>query len=102
VTRTIQFTPPARAQLLAAVAYIKADRPLAARAFRRRVNDALAVLVDSPDSGRVVPEFPQPGFREVLVDSHRFFYRVKGDTVWVVGTWHDAQLAADPSEPSGS
>jgi len=94
VTRRVRFTPPARAQLLAAVSCIQTDRPSAARAFRQRVNDALAVLVDFPDSGRVIPEFSQLGFREVLVDSHRFFYRVKGDTVWVVGTWHDAQLPA--------
>jgi toxin ParE1/3/4 len=83
VILTVQFTPPARAQFLAAVAYIRADRPAAARGFRARVNDALAVLVDFPESGRVIPEFPQMGFREVLVDSYRFFYRVKGDKVWV-------------------
>jgi toxin ParE1/3/4 len=101
VILTVQFTPPARAQFLAAVAYIRADRPAAARGFRARVNDALAVLVDFPESGRVIPEFPQMGFREVLVDSYRFFYRVKGDKVWVVGTWHDAQIPEQPSEPAG-
>ena len=100
MTRKVRFTPPARAQLLAAVAYIQADRPSAARAFRQRVYDALAVLVDFPDSGRMILEFSQLGFREVLVDSHRFFYRVKGDTVWTVGTWHDAQLPVEPSEPT--
>ena len=99
--RTVRFTPPARAQFLATVAYIRADKSLAARGFRMRVNDALAGLVDFPDSGRVIPEFPQLGFREVLVDSYRFFYRVKGDTVWVVGAWHDAQIPDEPSEPIG-
>ena len=67
-----------------------------------RVNDALAVLIDFADSGRVIPEFPQLGFREVLVDSYRFFYRVKGDTVWVVGAWHDAQIPDEPPEGIGS
>jgi toxin ParE1/3/4 len=101
VTRKAQFTAPARAQFLAAVAYIRADRPSAAQTFRMRVNHALTVLVDFPDSGRVIPEFPQLGFREVLVDSYRFFYRAKGDTVWVVGAWHDAQIPSEPSEPVG-
>jgi len=101
VIRKVRFTPPARAQFLAAVAYIRADRPSAARGFRARVSDALAVLVDFPDSGRVIPEFPQMGFREVLVDSYRFFYRVRSDAVWVVGTWHDAQIPEEPSEPVG-
>lgn len=97
----VRFTPPARAQFLAAVAYIRADRPSAAHGFRTRVNDALGILIDFPDSGRVIPEFPQLGFREVLVDSYRFFYRVKGDTVWVVGAWHDAQIPVEPPEPTG-
>jgi plasmid stabilization system protein ParE len=101
VIRKVQFTPPARAQFLATVAYIRADKPSAARGFRIRVDDALKVLVTFPESGRAIPEFPQLGFREVLVDSHRLFYRVKGDTVWVVGAWHDAQIPDEPSEPIG-
>ena len=101
MSRTVRFTPPARAQFLAAVAYIRADRPGAALGFRTRVGDALGILIDFPESGRVIPEFPQLGFRETLVDSHRFFYRAKGDTIWVVGTWHDAQIPDEPSEPVG-
>ena len=62
--------------------------------------EEVAVLVRFPDSGRVIPEFAQLGFREVLVDSYRFFYRAKGDTVWVVGAWHDAQIPDEPSEPN--
>jgi toxin ParE1/3/4 len=98
----VRFTPPARAQLIAAAAYIHAERPTAARDFRVRVGDALLRLVDFPTSGRVIPEFPQLGFRETLVDSYRIFYRVKDDNLWVVGVWHDAQIAAEPSEPSGA
>ena len=97
----IRFTPPARAQLLAAAAYIRADRPTAARAFRERVDRALQRLVDFPQSGRIVPEFSQLGFREVIVDSYPFFYRAHGDIVWVVGVWHDAQMPEEPAEPSG-
>jgi toxin ParE1/3/4 len=97
----VRFTPPARAQLLAVAAYIHADRPAAARAFRERVDRALQRLVDFPESGRVIPEFPLLGFREVLVDSYRFFYRTRDDVVWVVGVWHDAQIPEEPAEPSG-
>ena len=100
MSRTIRFTPPARAQFIAAVAYIRADRPGAALGFRTGVHDALAVLIDFPDSGRVIPEFPQMGYREVLVDSYRIFYRQKGDAVWVVGLWHDAQIPDEPSLPA--
>jgi plasmid stabilization system protein ParE len=98
----VRFTRPARAQFLAAIAYIRADRPSAAKGFKARVDNTLARLVEFPASGRVIPEFPQLGFRELLVDSYRFFYRMKGDTVWVVGVWHDAQVPDEPSGPGGS
>jgi plasmid stabilization system protein ParE len=64
------------------------------------VNAVLARLGDFPDSGRVVPEFPDLQFREVIVDPYRFFYRVRGDTVWVVAAWHGAQLPDAPVEVS--
>ncbi|MBS3957763.1 MAG: type II toxin-antitoxin system RelE/ParE family toxin [Clostridiales bacterium] len=101
VSRKVRFTPPARAQWLSALAYIRADRPSAARGFKERANHDLSRLIEFPGSGRVIPEFPALGFREVLVDSYRFFYRDKADTVWVVGVWHDAQIPAEPQEPVG-
>ena len=39
--------------------------------------------------------------QRTLVDSYRIFYRAKGDTVWVVGVWHDAQIPDGPSLPAG-
>ena len=99
--RTVRFTPPARAEFLAAVAYIRADRPAASRGFKARANDNLAHLMEFPDAGRVIPEYPHLGFREVLVDPYRFFYRVKLETIWVVGVWHDAQIPNEPQEPAG-
>jgi toxin ParE1/3/4 len=97
----VRLTPPARAQLLAAVAYIQADRPTAARDFRMRVDNALRRLIDFPESGRVIPDFDGLGFREVLVDSYRLFYRAHGEVIWVVGVWHDAQIPDSPAEPTG-
>lgn len=95
----VRLTPPARAQLLAAAAYIHAERPASAREFRKRVDGALRQLIDFPESGRVIPEFDTLGFREVLVDSYRLFYRAQADVIWVVGVWHDAQLPDEPVEP---
>ena len=95
----VRFTPLARAQLLAAVAYIQADRPAAARDFASRVDTALRRLIDFPESGRVIPEFEGLGFREVVVEPHRVFYRVRGEVIWVVGVWHDAQIPEGPAEP---
>jgi len=98
VSRAVRFTPQAHAQFLAALAYIAADSPEAARALRVHAETSLSRLADYPESGRVLPEFPELAFREVVVAPYRFFYRVRGDTVWIVAVWHSAQLPGEPPE----
>ncbi len=80
----VRFTPAGRAQLLAAVAYIRRENPAAAARFRQRAEDALRRLVRFPESGRIVPEFPDLPYREVIVPPYRFFYRIEDSTAWVV------------------
>jgi toxin ParE1/3/4 len=92
----IRFTATARAEFLAAIEYIRKDRPGAAVPFRRKAEKALRRLNRFPDSGRKLPEFPDLPFREVVVPSYRFFYRVEQKTVWIVAVWHGAQ---QPDEP---
>jgi plasmid stabilization system protein ParE len=93
---TIRFTPTARAEFLAAIEYIRKDKPGAAVQFRRKAEKALRRLNRFPDSGRRLPEFPDLPFREVVVASYRFFYRLERKTVWIVAVWHGAQ---QPDEP---
>ena len=94
----VRFTPSARTQFLAALAYIYRDNPAAAGAFRLKVEKALSRLQRFPRSGRVLPEFPYLPFREVIVAPYRFFYREKGNTVWIVAVWHGAQLPEEPHQ----
>ena len=92
----IRFTPTARAEFLAAIEYIRKDKPGAAVQFRRKAERALRRLNRFPDSGRKLPEFPDLPFREVVVPPYRFFYRVEQKTVWIVAVWHGSQ---QPDEP---
>ena len=94
----ILFTPSARLQFLEAVEYIRRDNSAAASDFRDKAEKSLSRLKKFPESGRLLPEFPDLPFREVVVPPYRFFYRVKDETVWIVAVWHGAQL---PYEPSG-
>lgn len=93
----ILFTPTGRRQFLEAIAYIHRDNPSAAENFRRKAEEKLSRLKQFPDSGRILPEFPDLPFREVIVKPYRFFYRVKDKTVWIVAVWHGAQLPAEPA-----
>jgi plasmid stabilization system protein ParE len=49
-------------------------------------------LAESPESGCVIPEFPELPYREVLVAPFRFFYLVRGETAWIVAVWHSVQM----------
>jgi len=92
----VRFTPTGRAQFLAALAYRRRQNPPAALRFRQRTEQALRRLEQFPESGRVVPEFPDLPYREVLVAPYRFFYRITEATVWVVAVWHGAQPPEEP------
>ena len=93
----VRFTPSARAQFLSALSYIRRDNPQAAISFRERAETVLRRLEKFPDSGRVVPEFPEFPHREVVITPYRFFYRAKGDIVWIIAVWHGSQLPEEPS-----
>lgn len=92
----VRFTPSARTQFLSAVAYIHRENPTAAEAFYRKAKKNLSRLQRFPRSGRVLPEFSDLPFREVIVAPYRFFYRMKGTTVWIIAVWHGAQLPQEP------
>ncbi|CBE69569.1 MAG: type II toxin-antitoxin system RelE/ParE family toxin [Candidatus Methylomirabilis oxygeniifera] len=94
----ILFTPSARTQFLSALAYIRRDKPEAALRFRRRAETVLTRLIQFPESGRVIQEFPELPQREVVVAPYRFFYRAKGKVVWIVGVWHGAQRPSAPED----
>lgn len=92
----VRFTLSGRRQFLAVVAHILRDNPAAARRFRQRAERVLRRLERFPESGRVLPEFPELPYREVIVAPYRFFYRVAEETVWIVAVWHGAQIPEKP------
>ena len=97
----VRFTPSGRLQFLTALAYVQRDNPPAARKLRERAERVLRRLAKYPKSGRLIPEFPELPYREVVVPPYRFFYRVEVKTVWVVAVWHGAQLPGDPQNKKG-
>ena len=80
-----------------ALEFIRRANPSTAVRFRQRVKRGLRRLEQYPDSGRRLPEFPDLPHCEVIVRPYRFFYRVRGQTVWVVAVWHSAQRVEQPA-----
>jgi toxin ParE1/3/4 len=78
--------------------FIARDSPRAAEALVERILAASERLTAFPLSGRVVPEFPGSGYRELLVGNHRVQYRVEDVTVWIVTVVHGKRLPVRPGE----
>ena len=92
----ILFSPSARTQFLEALDYIRQDNPRAATRSRQRAEAVLRRLGKFPKSGRALPEFPELPYRELVITPYRFFYRIRGKTIWIVAVWHGAQLPEEP------
>jgi toxin ParE1/3/4 len=97
---TVRFSPQARAQLIAARDYIRTHNPIAARTFRDKVDRRLRQLGNFPQLGHSIPEFPESSHRQLIIDPYRFFYRVDGETVWIVAVWHGKQIPTQPGGPT--
>jgi len=87
----VRFTPFARLQFLGALEYIRRDKPSAAEKFRQKAEANLRRLEKYPESGRLIPEFPELPHREVIISPYRFFYRIEKKTVWIIAVLHGAQ-----------
>ncbi len=97
---TVRFLPSALSAFESAIAYYLAVNPFAAERFRDRVLAALGRLERFPKLGHAIPEFADQPFRELIVEPYRCFYLIEGETVWIVGVWHGAQLADPPQRPA--
>ena len=91
---SLVWTRPALDSLLDITRYIQADKPSAARRFAASIKGKVGRLQAFPQSGRVVPEFPAAGLREVLVADYRIIYRFmkSRNTVQILAVHHGARL----------
>jgi toxin ParE1/3/4 len=79
----VRWTQRARDDLRDIHDFIARDSPRAAEALVERLLTATERLAAFPESGRVVPEFPALGYREIIVSSYRVLYRLAENTVWI-------------------
>ena len=87
----VQWTRAAVQDLREAEAYIAADSRLYAQRFAARVLSSTRKLAVHPRIGRQVPEADDPDVRELIVHSYRVFYRIAGDSAYVLGVVHGAR-----------
>ncbi|NQW04470.1 MAG: type II toxin-antitoxin system RelE/ParE family toxin [Acidobacteria bacterium] len=87
----VRFTGTGRAQLLAALSFVRNENPAAAKVLLRRFTRRLRNLRRFPYSGKRLPNLRRGAYRELVIHPYRVFYRVQRPTIWVVAVWHSAQ-----------
>ena len=66
--------------------------------FRDRAEKILQRLEDFPEPGRIIPEFPELPYQEVIISPYRFFYKIKAGIVWIIAVWQRAQIQKEPKD----
>ena len=92
----VRWAERARDDLREIYDFIARDSPRAAEALVERVLHSTERLASFPESGRTVPEFPDLGYRELLVGTYRVWYRIERETVSIVTVLHGRRLPALP------
>ena len=64
----------------------------------RRMLDSIRLLEDSPDLGRIVPEFGQSSLRELIRPPFRIVYRREAQGVSIVRIWRSERLLEIPED----
>ena len=87
------LSPRAIQDLQEIVRYISFDNPINAERFGLALIEKARTLKCLPERGRVVPEFRDENYREIIFHSYRIVYRVASvnRTVEIGRFWHGAR-----------
>ena len=88
----IRWTPQAADDIETITEFISADSPRYAQLFAMDIFSAVEVLVDFPESGRIVPEMNDHALREVILGNYRIVYRFRSSVVEILTVYHGARL----------
>lgn len=80
----IIWTEPALDNLNDIAEYIAISNPHAAKKLVENVFSKVQRFEQFPDSGRVPEEISNLNYREVVVNPCRVFYKVEGDSVYIL------------------
>jgi len=92
----IAWTERARQDLQEIVEYISRDSKAYAQSFALRLRKRIDRLSPFPESGRLIPEHPESGIREVLVENLRVLYRFAEGRVVILTVVHGARNVEPP------
>lgn len=89
----VEWAAPATTDLREVFEFIARDSPRYAQLTVERITDTATRLVQFPQLGEVLPEFPEHVYRQIVVGAYRLVYRedLQHDRVLVVAVVHAAR-----------
>ncbi|MGI8690615.1 MAG: type II toxin-antitoxin system RelE/ParE family toxin [Thermomicrobiales bacterium] len=75
---------------------------IASRALYQRLMTRIYRLRDFPELGRLAPEMPDEGVRQLVVPPYRILYEFADDTVTILNIVHGRSLSPDDANDSES
>jgi len=87
----VKWTEAALDDLDNIAAYIARDSQFYASVVVREIRDAARSISSMPLRGRMVPELGDETVREIFVRQYRLVYRIKQDSIYLVGIIHGAR-----------
>jgi toxin ParE1/3/4 len=92
VAHTVIWSPRAIDDVDGIAAYIAEDSEAYAASVVRTILEITRRLPESPNIGRIVPEFGDEAIREVFAYSYRIIYRINKGEILVAAIIHDRRL----------
>ena len=72
--------------------YIAQDKPTAAKKWIDKIFSIVEQLISSSESGRIVPEFSDRQFRELIYGNYRIIYRIEMEQISILTIRHGRQI----------
>lgn len=82
---------PAKADLKHIHDFIAEDSKYYAKKVAQEIREKTNILVDLPQTGKIVPEINNPAIRELHIYSYRIMYEVKANHCDVLAVIHKRQ-----------
>lgn len=84
----VRWTPEAIADLEAIRDFIARDSEHYALLVVQRLVESIDLLLDFPESGRIVPEYSRQDLRELVRSPYRIVYRTTPEAVHILTIFH--------------
>ena len=88
----IVWTMKAAEEFAAAVRYVEADAPVAARRLAQRIMQRIRSLRRFPNLGGFIPEDESHRYRQLIEGNYRIIYRHHEGDVVIASIYHGARL----------